>query len=121
MYCTVHPGALEVTTSGDSVPVLGQSYSMNCIGHKTASGLINTPSPQWLTLEGNSLSSDAQLQGPRTAGPSSSEIVATFPILRTSHAGNYTHQASLSSPALTTPIIKTTFLDSQFRVSKSLN
>ena len=67
------------------------------------------PTPQWLTLEGNSLSGDAQLQGPRIVGLSSSEIVATFPILRTSHAGNYTCRASLSSPALTTPIIKTTF------------
>ena len=67
------------------------------------------PSLQWLTLEENSLSGDAQLQGPRSVGLTSSEVVATFPILRTSHAGNYTCQASLSSPALTTPIIKTTF------------
>ena len=121
VYWTVHPGALQVTaTSGNSVSVLGQSYSMNCIGHKMASGLINLPSPQWLTFEGNTLSSDAQLQGPRNVGLSSSEIVATFPILHTSHAGNYTCRVSLSSPALSTPIIKTAF----FRLtvqSKSLS
>ena len=94
--------------SDDATPILGQSYSMDCTGHKTVSGLINQPSPQWLTPSGTLLSSssDIQLQGPRNVGLSSSELVALFPTLRTSHAGNYTCQASLSSPALTTPIIK---------------
>ena len=95
--------------SDDSVPVLGQSYSMDCIGHKTYSGVLNMPSPQWFLSNGTLLSSssDVQLQGPRTVGLSS-EIVAQFPTLYTSHAGNYICQASLSSPALTLPIVKNT-------------
>lgn len=102
-----------MATSGDSDPgpVLGQSYNMSCIGHKTASGIINMPSLQWLTFEGHPLSNDTQLHAPRRVGLLSSEIVATFPILHTSHAGNYTCRANLSSPALTTPIIKTTFFE----------
>ena len=106
---SVPPEVLEVTaTSDDTAPILGQSYSMDCTGHKTVSDLINQPSPQWLTPSGTPLSSssDIQLQGPRNVGLSSSELVALFPTLRTSHAGNYTCQASLSSPALTSPIVK---------------
>jgi hypothetical protein len=98
-----------IATSDDATPILGQSYSMDCTGHKTVSGLVNQPSPQWLTPSGTPLSpmsSDVQLQGPRNVGLSSSELVALFPTLRTSHAGNYTCQASLSSPALSSPIIK---------------
>ena len=94
--------------SDETAPNLGQSYSMDCTGHKTITGLMNQPSPQWLTPSGTPLSpsSDVQLQGPTNVGLSSSELVALFPILRTSHAGNYTCQASLSSPALTSPIVK---------------
>jgi hypothetical protein len=97
-----------IATSDDATPDLGQSYNMDCTGHKTVSGLMNQPSPQWLMPSGTPLSpsSDVQLQGPRNVGLSSSELVALFPTLRTSHAGNYTCQASLSSPALSSPIIK---------------
>ena len=91
-----------------STPVLGQSYTMNCVGHKTISGLSNLPTPQWLTISGDSLGSGVQLQGPVTVGSSSSSLAAYFSILRTSHAGNYSCRASLSSPALTTPLVKTT-------------
>ena len=94
--------------SDDTMPILGQSYSMDCTGHKTIAGLVNQPSPQWLTPSGTPLSpsSEVQLQGPRNVGLSSSELVALFPTLHTSHAGNYTCQASLSSPALTSPTVK---------------
>ena len=101
---------LEVTaTSDDSSPILGQSYSMDCVGHKTISGLMNLPSPQWLTPTGHLLSSnnDTQLRGPSSVGLSSSELVARFPTLCTSHAGSYTCRASLSSSALMSPIVKT--------------
>ena len=111
---SVPPEALQVTAeSDDTTPVLGQSYSMDCIGHKTVSGLMNQPSSQWLTPSGTLLSprSDVQLQGPRSVGLSSSELVAQFPTLHTSHAGNYTCQASLSSPARTSPIVKTTVFE----------
>ena len=96
-------------TSDDSSPVLGQFYSMDCVGHSTLSGLMNLPSPLWLTPSGSLLSSsnEVQLQGPRSVGLSSSELVARFFTLRTSHAGSYICQASLSSPALTSPIVKT--------------
>lgn len=95
-------------SSDDSSPVLGQSYSINCVGHKSRSGLINVPSPQWFTPAGSLLSTgaDVQLQGPKTVGLSSSELVAQFTTLHTSHAGNYTCQVSLASPALTAPIVR---------------
>ena len=105
---TVPNSALQVTAaSSDASPVLGQSYSMNCVGHKTLSNLLNLPSPQWYTHDGNPLGNQVQLVGPRPVELSSSEVVAQFSTLRTSHAGNYTCQASLSSPARTSPIIKT--------------
>ena len=110
---SVPPEALEVTAeSDDTTPILGQSYSMDCIGYKLVSGLMNQPSPQWFTPNGALLSSssDVQLQGPRSVGISS-ELVAQFPTLHTSHAGNYTCQASLSSPARTSPIVKTTVFE----------
>ena len=104
-YNTVPPEALQVRAMSDDSAVLGQSYSMNCLGHKDSSGLANLPSPQWLTSQGSSITG-AQLQGPSSVGTSSSQVVATFSTLRTSHAGNYICRASLSSQALTSPIIK---------------
>ena len=109
IFFTVPDTALEVRALSDvSTPVLGLSYTMNCVGHKTTSGLSSLPTPQWLTLSGDSLGSGVQLQGPVTVGLSSSRLAAYFSILRTSHAGNYSCRASLSSPALTTPLVKTT-------------
>ena len=97
-------------SSDDSTPILGQSYSIDCVGHKTSTGLINSPSPQWFDSSGSLLStnSDVQLQGPRNVGLTSSELVAHFPTLLSSHAGNYTCRVSLSSPARAAPIVKTT-------------
>lgn len=93
--------------SDDGAPVLGQSYSMDCIAYKTRSGLINSPALRWISPTGTWLSSrvDFQLEGPTNIGLSS-ELVALFPTLHTSHAGNYTCQANLSSSALTSSIIK---------------
>lgn len=96
-------------TSDDGTPVLGQSYSMVCVGYNILSGLSNLPSPQWYTPNGQLLSSglDVQLNGPTSVDSSSSELVAQFPTLRTSNAGNYTCQATLSSPARESNIVKT--------------
>ena len=109
MLCIIGVHIIIFSSSSDiTTPILGQSYSMDCTGHKTVSGLVNQPSPQWFTPSRTPLtsSSDVQLQGPRNVGFLSSELVALFPALHTSHAGNYTCQASLSSPALTSPIVK---------------
>ena len=109
-HFTVPDTVLGVRAQSDiSTPVLGQLYSMNCVGYKVVSGLSNLPTPQWLTLNGNPLSSGVQLQDPVAVGSLSSSLAAYFSILRTSHAGNYSCRASLSSPALTTPLVKTTY------------
>ena len=101
-----------VASSGDGAPVLGQTYSIACVGHKTYGGIANFPSPHWLTTNGSFLSTGntVQLLGPDITGHSSTEIVALFPSLLTSHAGNYTCHVILSSPALTSPIVKNEFL-----------
>ena len=109
---TVPMDALEVSVQSDgSSPVLGQSYTMSCLGHKTTSGLSSLPFPQWLTLNGNPLttSSGVQVQGPMNVGLSSTSVTAQFTTLRTSNAGNYTCRVSLSSPALSTPLVKVTY------------
>ena len=111
IFFSVPSSILRVAaTSDDGTPILGQSYSIDCIGHKMSTGLINSPSPQWFDSSGSLLStgSDVQLQGPRIVGLTSSELVAQFPTLRSSHAGNYTCRVSLSSPARASQIVKTT-------------
>ena len=109
------------TQSDDSAPILGQSYSMDCVAYKTRSGLINSATLQWISPTGTRLSSrgDLLLEGPTNIG-SSSELVVQFSTLHTSHAGTYTCQASLSSPALTSSIIKNASLGITVQ-SKSLN
>lgn len=107
VYLPVPPTSVIVSaTSDDRAPILGQSYSMVCTGSVVVGGLSTRPSPQWITDNGDPLSSDVQVQGPNFRGQTSVELVALFPIFRTSHSGSYICRITLHSQALNTLIIK---------------
>ncbi len=90
----------------------GEWYSLLCLASKTISGLTNTPSLEWLDKEGSPVTTG----GPVTVGELTTHTLnvslsLTFSSLHISHAGQYTCQATLSSPALDTPLEKNTTSD----------
>ena len=83
--------------------LLGESYSVGCIASKNVNGLKNSPVIQWFDPNGNNITDGEGI----TLTMESLSLLASFDSLRTSHAGRYICQASLSSPALSTPLVKT--------------
>ena len=81
-----------------AVPVIGQSYSLLCRIVKNVSGLTGSPTTQWFDSKG--------LAPDRNAVSSTrGQSTLTFSPLKTSHAGSYRCEGSVSSPALTQPLV----------------
>ncbi len=92
--------------------VIGEEYRLVCVASETVGGLVNRPSVQWLNEDGSPLSTNGAVTvGEPIAQTSLISLSLTFDPLRVSHAGRYTFQASLSSPALGTPLIQSTATD----------
>ncbi len=90
----------------------GEEYTLLCLASKTVSGLSNTPSLQWLDEDGSPVSNGGPVTvGEATAQSSGVSLSLTFSSLHVSHGGRYTCQASLSSPALETSLVKSTTSD----------
>jgi len=106
--CTVPNTAISVSTSAVNTPTLGQNHSVRCVVSETVRGLSARPVPQWLNHDGNELITGSQtsLDGPSYQS-GLTMLSLMFYTLRTSHAGRYICQASLSSPALFFPLVKT--------------
>ena len=106
--CAVPNTAINISTSALSTPILGQNHSVHCVVSKTLGGLSARPVPQWVNHNGIELISGSQIS---LDGPSYQSTLTTlslmFYTLHASHAGRYICQASLSSPALFFPLVKT--------------
>jgi len=106
--CAVPNTAISITTSAVNTPTLGQNHSVYCIVSETVGGLSARPDLQWVNHNGIELIMGSQIN---LDGPSYQSTLTTlslmFNTLHTSHAGRYICQASLSSPALFSPLVKT--------------
>ena len=101
--------AISISTSAVSAPSLGQSLSVHCIVTETVDGLSARPVLQWLNHDGSDIANGG---GVILDGPNFQSTLTTltlmFSPLHTSHAGRYTCRSSLTSPALFSPLVKTT-------------
>ena len=105
--CAVPNTAIFISTTAVSTPSLGQSLSIRCIVTETVDGLSARPVLQWLNHNGSDIVSGG---GVILDGPNSQSTLTTltlmFSALRTSHAGRYICQGSLTSPTLFSPLVK---------------
>jgi len=106
--CAVPNTAISITTSAVNTPTLGQNHSVHCVVSETVRGLSARPDLQWLNHNGIELIAGSQiiLDGPSYQSTLAT-LTLTFNTLHTSHAGRYICWASLSSPALFSPLVKT--------------
>jgi len=106
--CAVPDTAISIFTSASETPNLGQNHRIHCVVSETVGGLSTRPIPQWRNHDDSELITGG---GIILDGPSYVSTLATltlmFNVLHTSHAGRYICKASLSSPALPSPLVKT--------------
>jgi len=106
--CAVPNTAIRISTSALNTPILGQNHSVHCVVSETVRGLSARPDLQWLDHDNNELIAGSQiiLDGPSYQSTLAT-LTLTFNTLHTSHAGRYICWASLSSPPLSSPLVKT--------------
>ena len=95
-YPSVPDDAIIIDVSQDSAPTAGMQHRLYCNATKAYTGLSEDPMLTWyhdgaVVSGGDGISLVTIVSGMQTL---------TFDVLRTSHAGNYTCEVSLSSPAL---------------------
>ena len=95
--------ALSLSVRIMQTSMIGEFYSVRCIASKNANGLMNSPVIQSFDPSGNTITDSAGV----TLTMESSSLLLSLESVHTSHAGKYLCQASLSSPALSTPLIET--------------
>ena len=108
--CAVPNTAVRISTSAVNTPTLGQNHSVHCVVSETVRGVSARPDLQWLNHNGIEPIAGSQiiLDGPSYQSTLRlTTLSLTFDSLHTSHAGRYICQASLSSPALFSPLVKT--------------
>ena len=88
-----------------AAPVLGQPHTVQCLARKTLDGLNNHAAAEW------SHDRDVTADPENTDSPLLTYRNLHFPELRTSHAGRYTCEGSLLSPALDNPLAGTADYD----------
>lgn len=100
--------ALIITANAVSAPSLGQSLRIHCLVSEAVSGLSTRPVLQWLNNDGSDIvvGNGISLDGPNSQSTLTT-LALMFSALRTSHAGRYMCRGSLTSPALSSPLVET--------------
>ena len=100
--------ALIITANAVSAPTLGQSLRLCCLVSEAVSGLSTRPVLQWRNNDGSDIviGNGISLDGPNSLSTLTT-LALVFSALHTSHAGRYICRASLTSPALSSPLVKT--------------
>ena len=118
---TVPDNAFNLMTAelSGSPATVGSSYSFACLATKILSGLANVPSAEWVGPNGSAISQGDGLTLVPFTDTVSSEVIVQTAALHTSHAGLYTCRGSLSSPALTSPLVQETHFNITLQSMKS--
>ena len=102
---TVPPAPLltQINPSASGVQTAGSQFTLTCVALKTSSGLTSSAQTLWtgpnataVITGGSIVVTDPLFEPLRTVQ------IVTFSSLSTAHAGNYSCEGTLSSPALTT-------------------
>ena len=105
--CAVLNTAILISTTAVSPASLGQSLRIDCIITETVNGLSASPVLQWLHNGSDVVvGGGVILDGPNFQSTLTT-LTLVFNALRTSHAGRYICRSSLTSPALFSPLVKT--------------
>lgn len=98
------PLITQINPSSAGTQRAGSGYSLTCIALKTASGLTQSAQTLWRGPDGVAVVTGGSIT---VADPVYESLrtrqTITFSSLSTAHAGVYTCEGTLSSPALTTP------------------
>ena len=102
IFLPVPPNTIVVTITTSDSATVGQEYTLECNVSTVITGLTNVPTVTWLHPNGSLVTSDGGI----TISPStpSSSSTLTFTPLTISHAGQYTCEGSIESPALDSPL-----------------
>ena len=98
----VPPGSLEVETKvSEDCPVEAGSggLTLTCTVRETISGLTNMPSAHWIGPSGPVTSGDDIVMTQTVLDSMTANVIVTFSSLHTSHAGGYTCQGTVVTPA----------------------
>ena len=98
----VPPGSLEVETEvSEDGPVEAGSggLTLTCTVHETISGLTNMPSAHWMGPSGPVTSGEDSVMTQTVLDNTTANVTVTFSSLHTSHAGEYTCQGTVVTPA----------------------
>ena len=103
IYSTaVPPGSLEVETEvSEDGPVEAGSggLTLTCTVRETISGLTNMPSAHWMGPSGPVTSGEDIVVTEKVRDDTTATVTVTFSSLHTSHAGQYTCQGTVVTPA----------------------
>ena len=103
------PLTTQINPSSAGTQRAGSGYSLTCIAVKTASGLTQSARTLWRGPDGVTVVTGGSIT---VADPVYESLrtrqTISFTSLSTAHAGVYTCDGTLSSPALTTPYQTTT-------------
>ena len=102
IQCSAVPDtALNVSIVSNGNPVAGELFQLVCIA-EVKEGIYTTPILTWKNSTANGIMNDFDITvGPATAN----SLPFEFRTLRSSHAGEYTCEATLYSVALESPLI----------------
>ena len=92
--------ALTVFLSPHGNPTAGESYTLTCTALELIDCLKNMPSLQWLDSSGSAVNGTDITVGELQITDSAAILALTFDPVHTSHAGEYSCQAMLESPAV---------------------
>ena len=102
-YPSVPDDAIIIDVSQDSAPTAGMQHRLYCNAAKAYTGLSEDPMFTWYK-DGAEVSGGDGISLVTTVSGTTETQTLTFDVLRTSHAGDYTCEVSLSSPALNGPL-----------------
>ena len=98
----VPPDSLEVETGlSEDGPVEAGSggLTLTCTVRETISGLTNMPSAHWMGPSGPVTSGEDSVMTQTARDNTTANVTLTFSSLHTSHAGEYTCQGTVVTPA----------------------
>ena len=98
----VPPGSLDVVSEvSEEGPVEAGSggLTLTCTVRETISGLTNMPSAHWMGPSGPVTSGEDIVVTEKVRDDTTATVTVTFSSLHTSHAGQYTCQGTVVTPA----------------------
>ena len=107
---SVPPTAIDITNSSSGTARAGMTYSLTCTVSKTVDGLINSPTATW-TTGGVAVSNGNAITVSTMITETTATSTLTFDPLRTTQNGRYSCDGTLTSPALDTPLTRSTVIE----------